>query len=106
MLTVESVRGCFRMKVGRQTLAQGLLLGRYDRCDSSGRDIFEILCDRNISRVHLVLVEIAGTVYAIDTASTNGVWVGKTAVRLTPLESGSVFTLGGDLARLTWASES
>ncbi len=60
--------------------------------------------DQNISRVHLVLVEIAGTVYAMDTASTNGVWVGETEVRMVPLESGSEFTLGGDLARLVWAN--
>ena len=102
VLSVRSDAGACRVEVGARALGQGILLGRYDRCDGSGLGVFR---DESISRVHVVLVEIADTVYAVDTASTNGVWSGDEEVRLTPLGEGDEFTLGDGLARLIWANK-
>jgi hypothetical protein len=45
-------------------------LGRYARCDSS-----DLMADVAVSRTHLLLISIEGTLYAIDTASTGGSYV-------------------------------
>jgi len=58
------------IELGERVLALGVLLGRYDRCDSHG---LPVLDNPRVSRVHLLLVQIGQAVYAIDTASTNGV---------------------------------
>jgi hypothetical protein len=52
--------------VALEHLQRGVLIGRYDRCG------VKLALDGNISRVHLLLVRIAGDLWAIDTASTNG----------------------------------
>ncbi len=57
-----------KRSVSAERLGQGLLIGRYERC---GLSLGEI--DRNVSRVHLLLVRIGSEVWAIDTGSTNGV---------------------------------
>lgn len=57
-----------KRSVSAERLGQGLLIGRYERCGLSLGDI-----DKNVSRVHLLLVRIGSNVWAIDTGSTNGV---------------------------------
>jgi hypothetical protein len=57
-----------KRSVSAERLGQGLLIGRYERC---GLSLGEI--DKNVSRVHLLLVRIGSDVWAIDTGSTNGV---------------------------------
>lgn len=57
-----------KRRVSAERLEQGLLIGRYERC---GLSLGEI--DRNVSRVHFLLVRIGADVWAIDTGSTNGV---------------------------------
>ena len=57
-----------KRSVSAERLGQGLLIGRYERC---GLSLGEI--DKNVSRVHLLLVRIGADVWAIDTGSTNGV---------------------------------
>jgi hypothetical protein len=52
--------------VSAERLEQGVLIGRYERCGVT------VGTDR-VSRVHLLLVRIGLDVWAIDTASTNGV---------------------------------
>jgi hypothetical protein len=56
-----------RRAVSAERLEQGVLLGRYERCGMTvgGAD--------GVSRVHLLLVRIGAEVWAIDTASSNGV---------------------------------
>ena len=56
-----------RHLVSAERLERGILVGRYDRCGLTigGLDA--------ISRVHLLVVRIGDEVWAIDTASTNGV---------------------------------
>lgn len=87
--------------VGPCAIRRGILLGRYERCDVDGS---KLLASENISRVHLLVIEIGGRVYAIDTASTNGTWIvdDDSEVRIVPLEAGVELCLGNDLAYLRW----
>jgi FHA domain len=77
----------------------GVLVGRYERCDTHGATC---LAHHGISRVHVLVVEIEGALYAIDTGSTNGVYEGGADVRVAPLAAGSELVLGDDLARVEW----
>jgi hypothetical protein len=54
--------------VGPAALRDGLLVGRYTRCDSS-----QLIDDISLSRVHMLLLEVGDALLAIDTASSNGV---------------------------------
>lgn len=101
VLTVKSEEGTCRLVVGPRALRQGILVGRSDRCDSGGIDAFS---NESISRVHMVLLKIATRIYAVDTASTNGVWAGDKEVRLIPLGSHERFSLGAGQARLVWTN--
>jgi hypothetical protein len=51
--------------------------------------------------VHLLIVEVAGQLYAVDTASKNGVYGGSGSERATLLESGTRLSLGG-YATVEW----
>jgi hypothetical protein len=85
--------------IGKSAARAGILFGRYERCDNDG---LPVLSNPRISRVHLLLIDVLGTVYAIDTASINGVWRGEEEVRLTVLEPGQKLRLGDNLASLHW----
>lgn len=67
VLTAESAR---RVRVGPAALSRGILLGRYSRCD-----VADMLDDDCISRSHLLLLQVEGKVYAIDTASSHGSYI-------------------------------
>ena len=101
-LTFESDDGRFQMDVAERSLAQGVLLGRYPRCDNDHLDPFNVLSNPNISRVHVLLLEIDGAVYALDTASSNGLQRDGQDMRVVPLGDAATFTLCGDLVRATW----
>jgi hypothetical protein len=110
-----------KLVIGATAARRGVLLGRYDRCDSNEETL---LSDPNISRVHLLLLGIGGDIYAIDTASTNGTYVFRGSerpwaegsalepgaaesadweeVRILPLAAGTELCLGEELARLAW----
>lgn len=66
--TLELVgwRGSELIPVGQAALRDGVLLGRYSRCDSSTVD------DDSVSRVHALLIELDQALLLIDTASSNG----------------------------------
>jgi hypothetical protein len=53
--------------IGDGALRDGVLLGRYARCDGA-----ILLDDPSLSRVHVLVIHIEGAVLAIDTASRNG----------------------------------
>lgn len=78
--------------VGADALRRGLLLGRYSRCDTAGA---RSLALERISRVHVLVIEIAGRVWMIDAASTNGIAVGGKTVRVHPVADGEPVDLGG-----------
>lgn len=74
-----------QLPLGPAAARRGVLIGRYDRCNAAS-----ILTEHSISRVHLLILQIDGTLYAIDTCSTNGCWRPRPnarpeAVRVLPL---------------------
>jgi hypothetical protein len=77
--------------VGSSALRAGVLLGRSSRCEGSGGPFAQ----RAISRVHVLLLQIDGIVYAIDTASSNGVSVnGSRVFCSSPLRHGDWMRIG------------
>jgi hypothetical protein len=83
--------------VGEVALRDGILLGRYVRCDSSG-----MVDDPSLSRVHLLLLEIDGTLLAIDTASAHGIRLAHApAERVIAIPDRAELWLGGS-TRLAW----
>jgi tetratricopeptide (TPR) repeat protein len=98
-LVIGSSEGETRVVVGSRALRQGVLFGRHDRCDNRG---LPVLGDPRISRVHLLVVEIAGEVHAIDTASKNGLMAGSQLVSGVCLSGRRTVHLSGGLATLEW----
>jgi len=69
-LTVVSHDAMQRMSIGERALQDGILLGRDERCVSASAFQHNAL-----SRVHMLIADIGGTLYAIDVASTNGCYL-------------------------------
>lgn len=83
-----------RRAVGPRALDRGILIGRYDRCAvgiEAGR----------LSRVHFLLVREQGEIIGVDTASSNGSFVGEREVSLTRVADGTAVSLAQAL-ELTW----
>ena len=91
-LELRSRLGHDVIDVGAEALRRGLLLGRYRRCDTAGA---QSLALERISRVHVLVIEIAGRVWMIDAASTNGIAVGGKRVRVHAVRDGERIDLGG-----------
>jgi pSer/pThr/pTyr-binding forkhead associated (FHA) protein len=89
-LVVTSSDGAGAVAVSRRAVGSGILLGRSERCDGDS-----LLTDPHISRVHLLIVEIGGRLYAVDTASKNGVYGKVAPERATVLETGTTLSLAG-----------
>jgi hypothetical protein len=99
-LHMRAARATQSLSVGRRALTEGLLLGRYDRCDGDGP---AVLTDPQISRVHLLVVQVQDRVYAVDTASTNGIGRrGERPKRVVALDPGTELVLGEDLGAVVW----
>ncbi len=73
---------------------RGVLLGRYERCDGAG---LPCLSSPLLSRVHLLVIESGGALWAIDTASKNGTWEGDRRVRRARLDPGRRLRLAADV---------
>jgi hypothetical protein len=99
-LVVRSNDGEMTLVLGAAAVARGVLLGRYERCDGSQRPV---LSSPSISRVHALVIELAGKLYVVDAGSTNGVWRGGERVPLTRLITGQLVTLAGGVATLEWS---
>jgi hypothetical protein len=56
-----------QLTIGDSALRDGVLLGRYARCDGA-----EMLEDLSMSRVHMLLAHVDDALLAIDTCSRNG----------------------------------
>lgn len=97
VLVLRSDRGDARVSVGRRALRDGLLLGRAPRCEGA-----ELLDSPHISRVHLLLIELSGSVYAVDTASYNGTSTAGDERRVRRLESGVSLELARGEAEVEW----
>jgi hypothetical protein len=98
-LRIRDLEGEGRIQIGSAALRSGVLIGRALRCDGNG---LPTLRDQSISRVHLLVIEIAGKVYAIDAASSHGVRYRGEPVRLTRLDFGQAVELGAGLAKVSW----
>lgn len=86
--------------VGQAALRDGVLIGRYPRCDSACDD------DDGVSRVHALLIQLDDTVLVVDTASTYGTTVnGQPVERARVLRGDVELELGRDTrARWRWLS--
>jgi len=84
------------LQVGHAALRDGILLGRYDRCDAGGAD------DESLSRVHALLIQLGDTLQVIDTASTFGTArVDEDAARVIEVRGDTELVLGHE-TRLRW----
>jgi hypothetical protein len=98
-LRIRSETGTTSISIGRRAAREGVLLGRYDRCDNEGLPVLENV---SISRVHTLVVEIAGRLYAVDTASTNGAFADGKEFKVLPLEYDQELVMGENLATVRW----
>jgi hypothetical protein len=55
------------IRIGHDELRDGVLIGRYARCNNA-----QLADDPSLSRVHALLLQIEDSILAIDTASLNG----------------------------------
>ena len=87
------------LTLGDSALRDGVLLGRYARCDGAG-----LLDDPSLSRVHGLLLQLDTSLVFVDTASRNGSRMrGEPDRRLFVLDSGSELELGhATRARWRW----
>lgn len=91
----ETRRGT--LQVSDQTLRDGILLGRYARCDGAG-----MLEDQSMSRVHALLLLIENTLLIVDTASRNGTFLpGFPPARVIAVPGNSDINLGKH-TRIRW----
>ncbi len=89
--------------IGRRALDEGVLLGRYSRCDGAAK----LAQDATLSRVHALLIQIDNSVLVVDTASSNGTWEQgqRPRARVFSLDGDSELVLGKvTRARWHWAS--
>lgn len=97
LLIANSAGASASIPVDAASLRAGLLLGRDERCDEPS-----LLDDPRISRVHMLILEVEGRIYTVDTASANGVWrKGEDACGV-PLVAGQRLTIARGLAWLKW----
>ena len=94
-LLVTSPCGRVGVRLGPHASRRGVLLGRYDRCDTAG---LPVLSDPALSRVHLLVLEVDKALYGIDTASRNGTWCGAERVRAVRIQPGLRLSLAGKAA--------
>ena len=78
------------LQIGAAALRDGVLIGRYHRCDGTDAAADDI----SLSRVHALLVRAGDRVLLVDTASSNGTHERGAQVRLSDLENGSELRLG------------
>ncbi|MFH1807630.1 MAG: FHA domain-containing protein [Pseudomonadota bacterium] len=96
ILELASERAMQRLSLGATALKQGVLIGRYERCD--GHRVFED-ADR-VSRVHALLIDLGEGPLLVDTGSSNGIEVDGQPVREVLLRPG----LEVSLAKAVWLS--
>ena len=100
-LYVSGPQGTGRLHVSRRALADGILLGRYARCDGAG-----LGGDASVSRVHALMLLMDDRLLLVDTASRNGSReVGSEATRLITITGDSELQLGCKTqVRWRWSS--
>jgi len=87
------------IRLGAAAASRGVLVGRYLRCATS---IIGDGSQATVSRVHLLVILLDGALYAVDTASSNGTFVGEEPVRIVRLGPDVALTLGAAEAWVQW----
>ena len=104
-LQLATPHGRLDLPVAAGALRRGLLVGRYERCHNHPASP---LLDDRVSRVHLLLLDVAGHPVAIDLASSNGTFLldpatsALTAIRAHPLVPGDLLALASRQTLLAW----
>jgi hypothetical protein len=103
--TLELIGPSFRetIRIGHRALTDGVLLGRYARCDGAGG----LADDATLSRVHALLLQVDDVLLVIDTASSNGTWEHgeRPRARVFNLDGNTELLLGKTTrARWRWAA--
>ncbi len=78
------------INIGADALGDGVLLGRYGRCDltdAAGED-------HSMSRLHALLMQLEDRLLLVDTASSNGTFEGGERVRVVVVEGNTELRLG------------
>jgi len=91
------------IRIGHRALTDGVLLGRYARCDGAGG----LADDATLSRVHALLIQIDDILLVVDTASSNGTWERgeRPRARVFVLDGNTELLLGKTTrARWRWAA--
>jgi len=97
-LLIEGDDRIEQISASPSALRRGLVIGRYSRCDNTVELGEECL---RLSRVHALVVSEGEGVWVVDTASTNGSWVGDRSVSVARLDDGTSVRMPG-LGLLTW----
>ena len=85
------------LKIGERALRDGVLVGRYARCDGA-----TLLEDTSLSRVHALLLQVDDTLMLVDTASRNGTFVpGQAPARVITITGDYEINLGKH-TRIRW----
>jgi len=94
-LDIQGPERRMTLSIGHDALKDGVLLGRYARCDGTADD-------PSLSRVHTLLLHEDDRLLAIDTASSNGTSVeDEDKARLIEIGADTVLKLGKS-TRATW----
>jgi hypothetical protein len=100
VLLIATGGGRHQLRVGHQALRRGLLIGRYERCHGPR------LLENGVSRVHLMIVELAGQPCAIDLGSSNGSFLldgrDPMPLRAAPCGDGQRIGLAGATTVVAW----
>jgi hypothetical protein len=103
--TLELIGPSFRetIRIGHDPLKDGVLLGRYARCDGAGG----LADDATLSRVHALLIQIDDSMLVVDTASSNGTWEHgeRPRSRVFMLDGNTGSSSARPRARWRWAAE-
>ena len=85
------------LKIGETALRDGILLGRYARCDGA-----TLLEDPSLSRVHAMLLQVEDALIVVDTASRTGTFLpGEAPARVVAVRPSSEIHLGKH-TRIRW----
>jgi len=90
MLELHTPTRQLTLTIGHQALADGILLGRYSRCDAT-EAAHE---DHSLSRVHALLMQVDERLLLVDTASTNGTFERGAPVRVVVFDGTTELRLG------------
>jgi hypothetical protein len=78
------------LTIGKQALTDGILLGRYHRCDATEA----ASDDHSLSRVHALLMQVDDRLLLVDTASTNGTFERGQPARVVVFDGTTELRLG------------